>query len=42
MNAASSVPTRSPRLHSLDALRGLDIWPPEIRKTASCKKPRAR
>ena len=25
MNAASSVPTRSPRLHSLDALRGLDM-----------------
>ncbi len=25
MNAASSVPTRSPRMHSLDALRGLDM-----------------
>ena len=52
MNAASSVPTRSPRLHSLDALRGLDmliilgldalILLLKIRKTASCKKPRAR
>ncbi|MFQ7535286.1 MAG: hypothetical protein ACLRPT_09325 [Akkermansia muciniphila] len=54
LNGLFLFPLRSPRLHSLDALRGLDMliilgltpwfcsWLPEIRKALFFRKPHAR